>query len=169
MSLVFKSNCQSAYGFPALYSTPRCEVYKAQFRHTTRQFDSLRGILHEDLYACVCATVVRFMLVLASNQPEQFDWAINDRMDEIVQFQLPSLTERQRLVRHYFDLFLLKPSLDKRQRIRLADDIDYAAECAAVAERTEGLSGRELSKVAVAWQVRSNIQSLYSRLRLKLI
>ena len=26
----------------------------------------------------------RFMLVLASNQPEQLDWAINDRVDEMV-------------------------------------------------------------------------------------
>ncbi|KAF8560892.1 hypothetical protein P879_03011 [Paragonimus westermani] len=94
----------------------------------------------------------KFMLVLASNQPEQFDWAINDRMDEIVQFDLPGLAERERLVRHYFDLYLLQPSLDKRQRIRLADDIDYAAECEEVARRTEGLSGREISKVAVAWQ-----------------
>ncbi|KAF7246567.1 hypothetical protein EG68_09620 [Paragonimus skrjabini miyazakii] len=94
----------------------------------------------------------KFMLVLASNQPEQFDWAINDRMDEIVQFDLPGLAERERLVRHYFDLYLLQPSLDKRQRIRLADDIDYTAECEEVARRTEGLSGREISKVAIAWQ-----------------
>ncbi|KAF5405125.1 ATPase family AAA domain-containing protein 3-B [Paragonimus heterotremus] len=94
----------------------------------------------------------KFMLVLASNQPEQFDWAINDRMDEIVQFDLPGLAERERLVRHYFDLYLLQPSLDKRQRIRLADDIDYTAECEEVARRTEGLSGREISKIAIAWQ-----------------
>jgi ATPase family AAA domain-containing protein 3A/B len=29
------------------------------------------------------------MLVVASNQPEQFDWAVNDRMDELVEFELP--------------------------------------------------------------------------------
>jgi len=28
------------------------------------------------------------MLVLASNQPEQFDYAINDRVDEMVNFGL---------------------------------------------------------------------------------
>ena len=32
---------------------------------------------------------VRFMLVVASNQPEQFDWAVNDRLDELVEFDLP--------------------------------------------------------------------------------
>ncbi|VDL59109.1 unnamed protein product [Hymenolepis diminuta] len=93
-----------------------------------------------------------FMLVLASNQPEQFDWAINDRMDEIVYFDVPKLRERERMIRHYFDMYILQPSLDKKQRIRLADGIDYAAKCKEVAARTEGLSGRELSKVAIAWQ-----------------
>jgi ATPase family AAA domain-containing protein 3A/B len=29
------------------------------------------------------------MLVLASNTPEQLDWAINDRLDEMVQFSIP--------------------------------------------------------------------------------
>lgn len=93
------------------------------------------------------------MLVLASNQPEQFDWAINDRMDEIVQFTLPGLEERERLVRHYFDRFLLQPSLTKSHRIRLAENIDYAVKCAEIAKRTTGLSGREISKIAVGWQV----------------
>ncbi|CAI2724707.1 unnamed protein product [Schistosoma spindalis] len=94
----------------------------------------------------------KFMLVLASNQPEQFDWAINDRMDEIVQFTLPGLEERERLVRHYFDRFLLQPSLTKSHRIRLAENINYTVKCAEIAKRTTGLSGREISKIAVGWQ-----------------
>ena len=53
------------------------------------------------------------MLVLASNQPEQFDWAINDRLDEMVEFDSPSLTERERLVRQYFDIYVLKPATEK--------------------------------------------------------
>ena len=57
----------------------------------------------------------RFMLVLASNQPEQFDWAINDRIDEIVNFALPGLDERERLVRMYFDKFVLGPATVGRQ------------------------------------------------------
>ena len=40
----------------------------------------------------------RFMMVLASNTPEQFDWAVNDRLDEMVEFMLPGLDERDRLV-----------------------------------------------------------------------
>lgn len=37
-------------------------------------------------------------MVLASNTPEQFDWAVNDRLDEMVEFVLPGLEERERLV-----------------------------------------------------------------------
>lgn len=37
-------------------------------------------------------------MVLASNTPEQFDWAVNDRLDEMVEFMLPGLEERERLV-----------------------------------------------------------------------
>ena len=57
----------------------------------------------------------RFMLVLASNQPEQFDWAVNDRIDEIVGFELPQLEERERLVRMYFDKYVLKPATEGKQ------------------------------------------------------
>lgn len=55
------------------------------------------------------------MLVLASNQPEQFDWAINDRIDEMVEFGVPTLDERERLVRLYFDKFVLKPSMEDKR------------------------------------------------------
>ena len=57
----------------------------------------------------------RFMLVLASNTPEQFDWAINDRLDELIAFELPSEGERERLVRLYFDRFILEPSEGRRR------------------------------------------------------
>lgn len=57
----------------------------------------------------------RFMLVLASNQPEQFDWAINDRIDEMVNFDLPQLEERERLVRMYFDKHILQPATEGKQ------------------------------------------------------
>uniref|UniRef100_A0A8C3QSH4 ATPase family AAA domain containing 3A n=1 Tax=Cyanoderma ruficeps TaxID=181631 RepID=A0A8C3QSH4_9PASS len=58
--------------------------------------------ISEDLRATLNAFLHRtgqhsnkFMLVLASNQPEQFDWAINDRIDEMVNFDLPQLEERE--------------------------------------------------------------------------
>ncbi|KAK4472549.1 hypothetical protein MN116_003791 [Schistosoma mekongi] len=120
-------------------------------RDQERISEGIRATLNAFLYR-TGEQSKKFMLVLASNQPEQFDWAINDRMDEIVHFTLPGLEERERLVRHYFDFFLLQPSLTKSHRIRLAENINYTVKCAEIAKRTTGLSGREISKIAVGWQ-----------------
>jgi ATPase family AAA domain-containing protein 3A/B len=54
------------------------------------------------------------MLVLASNQPEQFDYAINDRVDEMVNFGLPGVEERKRMIYHYFDKYLLQASSGRK-------------------------------------------------------
>ncbi|XP_053061408.1 ATPase family AAA domain-containing protein 3 isoform X2 [Acinonyx jubatus] len=94
---------------------------------------------------------LRFMLVLASNQPEQFDWAVNDRIDEMVRFDLPRQEERERLVRMYFDKYVLKPATEGKQRLKLAQ-FDYGKKCSEIAHLTEGMSGREISQLAVAWQ-----------------
>lgn len=73
--------------------------------------------ISEDLRAALNAFLYRtseqnpkFMLVLASNTPEQFDYAINDRLDEMVEFTLPGLEERERLLRLYFDKYVLQPA-----------------------------------------------------------
>jgi len=59
------------------------------------------------------------MLVLASNTPEQFDWAVNDRLDEMVEFALPAIEERERLVRLYFDKFVLQPATEGARRLKV--------------------------------------------------
>lgn len=41
-------------------------------------------------------------------------------------------------------------------RLKLAE-FDYSAKCSEIARMTEGLSGREISKLGVAWQVRTNV------------
>jgi AAA+ superfamily predicted ATPase len=52
-------------------------------RSTERISEDLRNALNAFLYRTGEATD-KFMLVYASNQPEQFDWAVNDRIDEMV-------------------------------------------------------------------------------------
>ncbi|XP_003741408.1 ATPase family AAA domain-containing protein 3-B [Galendromus occidentalis] len=94
----------------------------------------------------------KIMLVLASNTPEQFDFAINDRLDEMVEFSLPGLEERERLVRLYFEKFILQCLGVGRRGLKLEDGLDWSALCSEIATKTGGLSGREIAKVAVAWQ-----------------
>ncbi|KFM56659.1 ATPase family AAA domain-containing protein 3-A, partial [Stegodyphus mimosarum] len=91
------------------------------------------------------------MLVLASNTPEQLDWAMNDRMDEVVQFRLPGLAERERMIRLYFDKFVLIPATEGKRRLQVAT-FDYGKVCTDISNLTEGFSGREIMKLASAWQ-----------------
>ncbi|GAB1862066.1 ATPase family AAA domain-containing protein 3 [Camponotus japonicus] len=114
--------------------------------------------ISEDLRAMLNAFLYRtgeqsnkFMLVLASNTPEQFDWAVNDRLDEMVEFRLPGREERERLVRLYFDKFVLQPAIEGNKRLKVAQ-FDYSSLCSKMADLTEGMSGRELAKLGVTWQ-----------------
>nr|NP_001247135.1 belphegor, isoform B [Drosophila melanogaster]NP_524996.1 belphegor, isoform A [Drosophila melanogaster]Q9VEX6.2 RecName: Full=ATPase family AAA domain-containing protein 3A homolog; AltName: Full=Belphegor protein [Drosophila melanogaster]AAF43014.1 AAA family protein Bor [Drosophila melanogaster]AAF43016.1 AAA family protein Bor [Drosophila melanogaster]AAF55289.2 belphegor, isoform A [Drosophila melanogaster]AFH06453.1 belphegor, isoform B [Drosophila melanogaster] len=114
--------------------------------------------ISEDLRAALNAFLYRtseqnpkFMLVLASNTPEQFDYAINDRLDEMVEFTLPGLEERERLLRLYFDKYVLQPAAAGAKRFKL-DTFDYGKTCSKMAALCEGMSGREISKLGVSWQ-----------------
>jgi len=116
--------------------------------------------ISEDLRATLNAFLYRtgdqsdkFMMVLASNTPEQLDWAINDRLDEVVEFALPGLEERERLVRLYFDKYVLQPALGEGKGRKLKiEEMDYGELCTEVAKAAEGMSGREIAKLGVAWQ-----------------
>lgn len=112
--------------------------------------ESLRATLNAFLYR-TGEQSDKFMLVLASNTPQQFDWAVNDRLDEMVEFPLPTLNERERLVRLYFDKFVLQPAAEGKRRLKVAP-FDYTSLCSKIAHMTDGLSGREIAKLGVAWQ-----------------
>ena len=104
-----------------------------------------------------CADPPRFMLVLASNQPDQFDWAINDRLDDLIPFPLPGTEERYRMLKQYFAQYVLSPPRTswwrKQKMIPLPSDIDWEDMFKKLAEQVEGFSGREIAKLAIAWQV----------------
>lgn len=116
--------------------------------------------ISEDLRATLNAFLYRtgdqsdkFMMVLASNTPEQLDWAINDRLDEVVEFALPGQEERERLVRLYFEKYVLLPAVEGSKGRRLkVEEMDYGVLCSEIASLTEGMSGREIAKLGVAWQ-----------------
>ncbi|CAI8021971.1 ATPase family AAA domain-containing protein 3 [Geodia barretti] len=97
------------------------------------------------------------MLVLASNQPDQFDWAVNDRLDDLVRFSKPGQPERLRMLKLYFSLYILDPprvAWWKRPRhIPLPPDVDWEEKLTEISRRIEGFSGREISKLVIAWQV----------------
>lgn len=51
----------------------------------------------------------------------------------------------------YFDKFILQPAAEGKKRLKVAQ-FDYGALCTKIAIAVEGLSGREIAKLGVAWQ-----------------
>lgn len=117
-------------------------------RSTERISEDMRNALNAFLYRTGEASK-EFMVVYASNQPEQFDWAINDRIDEMVEFRLPNLEARLRMVAQYIDMYLLHPPSGSKQII--VDGLNETV-LRSFAVATDGYSGREISKLAIAWQ-----------------
>lgn len=117
-------------------------------RSTERISEDMRNALNAFLYRTGEASY-KFMIVYASNQPEQFDWAINDRIDDMVEFRLPSFDERVRMISQYMDSFLLHPPSGSKPITVVGVD---EALIRSFASATEGYSGREISKLAIAWQ-----------------
>ncbi|TMS35462.1 hypothetical protein L596_002860 [Steinernema carpocapsae] len=121
-------------------------------RSTEQISEDMRAMLNAFLYRTGTQSR-KFMLVVASNQPEQFDWAVNDRLDELVEFGLPGLQERTRILLQYFREYIAAPATSgaRKERLKLAD-FDWIAKVESVAKETEGMSGRELSKLVIGWQ-----------------
>jgi ATPase family AAA domain-containing protein 3A/B len=117
-------------------------------RSTEHISEDLRNALNAFLYRTGESTD-RFMLVYASNQPEQFDWAVNDRIDEMVPFNLPGSEERVRMLGLYMKRYLLE-SKGRARTIKVEGIEPHHLEDAA--QKTEGFSGREISKLVIAWQ-----------------
>jgi ATPase family AAA domain-containing protein 3A/B len=91
-----------------------------------------------------------FMMVYASNQPAQFDPAIMDRIDEMVEFGLPSEKERRSMIAMYMNQYLLHPP--GRWAKPVTTDGIGPDEIERVVQETKGFSGRAISKLAIAWQ-----------------
>jgi ATPase family AAA domain-containing protein 3A/B len=89
-------------------------------------------------------------MVYASNQPSQFDGAILDRIDEMVEFDLPGAHERRKMIAQYIDKYLLNPPGRWAKKVTTVDVGDEEIE--RVVADTEGFSGRAISKLAIAWQ-----------------
>jgi ATPase family AAA domain-containing protein 3A/B len=120
-----------------------------QSRETTQISEDQRNALNSFLYRTGTESD-KFMMVYASNQPSQFDPAIMDRIDEMVEFGLPSAQERRIMIAMYIDKYLLKPPGRWAKKVETVDI--GPDEIEQVVQETEGFSGRAISKLAIAWQ-----------------
>ena len=110
-----------------------------------------------------------FMMILATNRPEDLDSAILDRIDVSIQISLPKHPQRMELIQLYANLHILKLLEQKRvknwllqkiYRVLRLDLCPYSIESICFEEETirflasqiEGFSGREISKLFISIQ-----------------
>jgi ATPase family AAA domain-containing protein 3A/B len=119
-----------------------------QSRENTKISEDQRNALNAFLFRTGTESD-QFMMVYASNQPSQFDPAILDRIDEMVEFGLPGIEERRSMIAMYIDKYLLKPPSWAKAVTTEGIGND---EIEQVVKATDGFSGRAISKLAIAWQ-----------------
>lgn len=93
-----------------------------------------------------------FMLVYASNAPQEFDWAINDRIDEIVEFTLPTDQERERMLAQYVDEYFGQGQGHSTGSSHVVMNGVGDTHLKSAVAATKGFSGREIQKLVIAWQ-----------------
>ena len=107
----------------------------------------------------------KIILVMATNNPEQLDEAIHDRIDEVVGFTLPNENERRIMLFHYLVKYCQPPqtAFEKaefiykyprslyhgKKLIRMEGVTKEVID--SIAKQTEGFSGREITKMVIAW------------------
>lgn len=120
-----------------------------QSRETSKISEHQRNALNAFLYRTGTESD-QFMMVYASNQPSQFDPAVLDRVDEMVEFDVPGVDERRTMISMYIEKYLLNPPGRWAKPVQ-TENIGEA-EIEQVVQETDGFSGRAISKLAIAWQ-----------------
>jgi len=102
-----------------------------------------------------------FMLVLATNRPEELDAAILDRVDVSILIDLPVLPQRVQLVKLYLQSIVVKMAEESGKKTlfggsssqyTVGDECSADSNIASIAKKTEGFSGREISKLMISAQ-----------------
>ncbi|ETK79182.1 hypothetical protein L915_14936 [Phytophthora nicotianae] len=127
----------------------------------THMSEAMRNALNALLYHTGTQSK-KFMLVVATNRPEDLDTAVTDRIDDTLHFDLPETKERVRLLQMYFneyvahlaappDTVTLKGKVDKASVSALPPVLD-ASVMTQYGDMTSGMSGREIAKMMLYMQ-----------------
>ncbi|KAF0709370.1 Aste57867_5960 [Aphanomyces stellatus] len=109
----------------------------------THMSEAMRNALNALLFHTGTQTK-QFMLVIATNRPEDLDTAITDRIDDALLFDLPETKERLRLMHLYYKECVAKlPGADAKACLDVLNKYD---------KKTDGMSGREIAKMMLYLQ-----------------
>ena len=111
-------------------------------QRTSGMSENLRNAITALLFHTGTAST-KFMMIIATNRPGDLDSAIVDRIDESIEFPLPNLSERERMVRMYFE-DLVQPIGKEEERIEINQNFKQ------ISKAIVGFSGREISKMMLS-------------------
>lgn len=131
----------------------------------THMSEAMRNALNALLFH-TGAQSKHFMLVIATNRPEDLDTAVTDRIDDTLHFNLPEESERVRLLQMYFSEYVghmeaVGASNGSKKKSSPAKPGANATSvhplCSSAAMKqfggmTEGMSGREIAKMMLYLQ-----------------
>lgn len=141
----------------------------------THMSEAMRNALNALLYHTGTQSK-HFMLVIATNRPEDLDTAVTDRIDDTLHFDLPELSERVRLLEMYFNEYVghllgsddgepdgtskasnkpTKRSPEVAAKGTTSRSTSRRVDSSIMqqyGERTEGMSGREIAKMLLYMQ-----------------
>lgn len=109
--------------------------------------EDMRNALNAFLYRTGQPTT-RFMLMMATNRPHEFDEAAADRVDDVVSFLLPGPDQRREMLELYVNRLLKKAEVP----VKMPGDEPWEELFSDVVSETEGFSGREMEKLVIGWQ-----------------
>ncbi|XP_955399.1 AAA family ATPase, putative [Theileria annulata] len=91
-----------------------------------------------------------FCLILATNEKDILDKAVVDRIDESYNFDLPEEEERKRMIKLFMEQYVINP-LKRTSKVLIDEGIndEYYEK---LAKKTQGLSGRQISKLCISLQ-----------------
>ena len=114
---------------------------------------SLRSALNALLYQTGSPSTT-FMLVLATNRPQDLDVAILDRVDVSMLIDVPAVEQRRDLLKLYLDVHVLSAQNDKKmlngKKAVIEESCCSEKTIGDIAESIGGFSGREISKLFIA-------------------
>ena len=126
--------------------------------------ESMRHTINSFLYRTGTPSE-KVVLIMATNNPDQLDEAVHDRIDEVVGFNLPNENERRIMLFHYLVKYCQPPKTVSekaafiwkyprslyhgKKLIRMEGVSKEIIE--QIAKDTQGFSGREITKMVIAW------------------
>ncbi|KAF4315262.1 hypothetical protein BBO99_00008454 [Phytophthora kernoviae] len=127
----------------------------------THMSEAMRNALNALLYHTGTQSK-KFMLVVATNRPEDLDTAVTDRIDDALHFDLPESKERVRLLQMYFNEYVVHLTVPASS-ISTTDKMGSKAAVSVLppvdanvmiqyGEMTRGMSGREIAKMMLYMQ-----------------